>query len=83
MARQQDRKRQIICFCNNIPRDVIENAIREGADELNKIFDKTSAGIGPCGGSCRRKLAPLLESYLKTGTFPENIKPVARGKRRK
>lgn len=40
---------------------------------MNKIFDETTAGIGPCGGSCRRKLLPLLEHYLKTGTFPEKI----------
>lgn len=69
----QKKKTEIICRCNNISRATIEEAIRNGAHTLNDIFDTTSAGVGPCGGSCRRKLAPLLEHYLKTGTFPEKI----------
>lgn len=79
---QQKGKREIICLCNNVPRDVIETAIRDGADTLNKIFDCTSAGVGPCGGSCRRKLQPMLDAYLETGVFPEKIKPDMRGKKR-
>ena len=66
-------KSPIICRCNNVDRATIEAAIRDGADSMNKIFDCTSAGIGPCGGSCRRKLLPLLEHYKATGTFPEKI----------
>lgn len=71
----QKRKRpEIICRCNNVSRDVIEDAIKNGGcDTLNKIFDATTAGVGACGGSCRRKLKPLLEYYLKHGTFPEKI----------
>ncbi|MGZ3745233.1 MAG: (2Fe-2S)-binding protein [Pseudobdellovibrionaceae bacterium] len=71
----QKRKRvEIICRCNNISRSEIEDAIKNGAcDTLNKIFDATTAGVGPCGGSCRRKLKPLLDHYLQTGTFPEKI----------
>jgi bacterioferritin-associated ferredoxin len=74
------KKKEIICFCNNVPRDVIEKAIRNGADTMNKIFDSTTAGVGACGGSCRRKLAPLLDSYLKCGQFPEKIIPDETGK---
>jgi bacterioferritin-associated ferredoxin len=77
------KKNEIICFCNNIPRDVIERAIMDGADTLNKIFDRTGAGVGACGGSCRRKLAPMLESYLRTGSFPDVIKPDMAGKGRR
>ena len=40
---------------------------------MSKVFDETTAGVGPCGGSCRRKIVPLLEHYLKTGTFPEKL----------
>jgi len=76
-------KKEIICLCNNISREVIEKAIREGADTLNKIFDKTMAGVGPCGGTCRRKLGPLLEHYLQTGEFPEKIIHDMRGKKKK
>jgi len=67
----QKKTSQVICFCNNISKETIEKAIREGADTLNKIFDTTTAGVGACGGSCRKKLAPMLEHYLKTGQFPE------------
>jgi len=64
-------KKEIICFCNNVPRDVIEKAIREGAQTLNEIYDITTAGIGPCGGSCRRKIGPMLEHYLAHGKFQD------------
>ncbi|HPI41426.1 MAG TPA: (2Fe-2S)-binding protein [Pseudobdellovibrionaceae bacterium] len=66
------KKSEIICRCNNISRKEIELAIQEGADTLNKIFDATTAGVGACGGTCRRKMAPILEHFLKTGTFPPN-----------
>lgn len=63
----------IICKCNGVTRAEIEEAIRNGAHTMNEIFDATSAGVGPCGGSCRRKLQPMLDHYLETGTFPEKI----------
>lgn len=47
---------------------------------MNKIFDATTAGVGPCGGSCRRKILPMLEQYLKTGSFPEKILEDTTGK---
>lgn len=69
----QKPRPEIICRCNTVSRETIELAIRGGCDTLNKIFDETSAGVGACGGSCRRKLKPMLEHYLKTGEFPEKI----------
>ena len=62
---QKKQKDEVICFCNNVPRKVIEESIRKGAKTLNEIYDSTTAGIGPCGGSCRRKIAPMLETILK------------------
>ena len=76
----QKPRAEIICRCNNVSRETIEKAIRQGCDTLNKIFDETTAGVGPCGGSCRRKLKPMLEHYLQTGTFPEKIIPDMTGK---
>ncbi|HWU42571.1 MAG TPA: (2Fe-2S)-binding protein, partial [Bdellovibrio sp.] len=67
------KKTEIICRCNNVSRETIEQAIRDGAHTLNEIFDLTTAGVGPCGGSCRRKLGPLLEYYLKHGSFPDKL----------
>ncbi|UYL07820.1 (2Fe-2S)-binding protein [Bdellovibrio sp. SKB1291214] len=76
----QKKKTEIICRCNNVSRATIEKAITDGAKTLNEIFDSTTAGVGPCGGSCRRKLAPLLDHYLRTGQFPEKIQEDLSGK---
>jgi bacterioferritin-associated ferredoxin len=67
--RSRKKTSEIICLCNNVDRESIEKAIRDGAQDLNEIFDKTTAGVGPCGGSCRRKLGPLLDHFLLTGEF--------------
>jgi bacterioferritin-associated ferredoxin len=67
------RKNEIICRCNEVSRATIEAAIKNGARTLNEIFDQTTAGVGPCGGSCRRKLAPLLNHFLESGQFPDKI----------
>jgi bacterioferritin-associated ferredoxin len=82
MNQSRGKKREIVCLCNNVPRDVIEDSIRNGADTLNKIFDRTTAGVGPCGGSCRRTLQPMLEHYLATGEFPAVLKEDRRGKKK-
>ncbi len=66
-------KDEIVCKCNSISRGVLEKAIVDGCDTMNKIFDQTTAGVGPCGGSCRRKIVPLLNHYLENGTFPEKL----------
>ena len=65
-----DPTEDLICLCNIVTRGTIEEAIRNGADTLNKIFDATTAGVGPCGGSCRRKIQPMLDQFQKDGTFP-------------
>lgn len=71
MGKPQKTK-QIICFCNNVTKSTTEKAIQEGCRTLNEIYDKTTAGVGPCGGSCRRKIAPLLEKFLTTGKFEDD-----------
>lgn len=74
---------EIVCRCNNVSRKTIEDAIRDGAKTLNEIFDITSAGVGPCGGSCRRKIGPFLEYYLQNGQFPEKLSEDIRDKNKK
>lgn len=61
---------EIVCLCNEVTREEIEKAIRSGCDTLNKIYDRTQAGVGPCGGSCRKFIGPMLDQYLQTGEFP-------------
>lgn len=77
----KSKKREVVCLCNDVSRETIECAIRNGADTLNKIFDDTRAGVGPCGGSCRRKLGPMLDHYQATGEFPEVLKVDKTGKK--
>lgn len=79
---ESDPSQDLICLCNEITRGTIEQAIREGADTLNKIFDATTAGVGACGGSCRRKLEPMLNHYLKMGFFPPPPPPPPKKSRR-
>ncbi len=74
------KKVEIICRCNNVSRETIELAIQNGATTLNEIFDDTTAGVGPCGGSCRRKIGPLLNYYLQNHSFPEQLKEDRTGK---
>ena len=62
---------EIVCLCNEVPRSDIEQAIRSGCDTLNKIYDRTQAGVGPCGGSCRKFIGPMLDCYLQSGEFPK------------
>ncbi len=82
-AKDKGKDKEIVCLCNSVTRGTIENAICNGADTLNKIFDRTTAGVGPCGGSCRRKLGPMLDQYLEKGTFPEVLKEDKRGKKKR
>lgn len=76
-SKPRDKSEEIVCLCNEITRGQIEKAIESGCDTLNKIFDCTTAGVGPCGGSCRRYLGPMLDEYLATGKFTEDpIRPI-------
>lgn len=79
---QKQKKKEITCLCNDISKDMIEKEIVDGANTLNEIFDRTTAGVGPCGGTCRTKLSKMLTQYAEDGTFPETFISI-RKKRRK
>lgn len=81
--RKNKKATEIVCRCNNVSRQTIEQAILDGCDTMNKIFDSTTAGVGPCGGTCRRKIVPLLEHYLNHGSFPEKLVEDQTGKTKK
>ena len=82
MNRRNQKKCEIICRCNEVSKEVIEQAIRDGSHTLNEIFDATTAGVGPCGGTCRKKLAVMLNQYLEKGTFPDTFIGKNKKKRR-
>ncbi len=69
MGNHKNKKEEIVCRCNLISKKTIEKAIVDGCRTMNEIYDCTSAGVGPCGGSCRKKMQPLLEHYLSIGEF--------------
>jgi bacterioferritin-associated ferredoxin len=49
-----------VCFCNKVTEEPILDAVRTGAQNLAQIYDRTGAGTGPCGGSCRERIKALI-----------------------
>jgi bacterioferritin-associated ferredoxin len=76
------RRKRLICLCNSVPQDTVEAAIERGCNTLSKIFDATTAGVGPCGGSCQPVLRKMLDAYLTSGNFPEDPRPQSPKRRR-
>lgn len=72
MTRRKSNKEYPICMCNNISKEKVEAAISRGCKNVSQVADATSAGIGPCGGSCRPYIAYMLAHYQQTGTFPKD-----------
>lgn len=76
--KKENRKKkttsEIICKCHEVERKTIEEAISSGAKTLNEVFDATTAGVGPCGGSCRGKIKFLLDEFQAKGRFPDQLK---------
>lgn len=70
---KKQKRAEIICRCNNISRKTIEEAITNGCQTMDEIFDATTAGVGPCGGSCRQDICPLLDFYLQNKSFPTHM----------
>lgn len=60
---------KIICYCNNISESTIKQAIASGANNLNDVILKTSAGRGnnckemnPTGQCCIPEIKKLLNN---------------------
>ncbi|MDF2673524.1 MAG: (2Fe-2S)-binding protein [Clostridiales bacterium] len=50
-----------VCICKAIPRSKIKEAIRNGADTLEKVQKSTGAGSGGCNGKrCSPKILELI-----------------------
>ncbi len=68
----------IVCRCEDITEEDIEEAIDEGYDELETLKRHLRLGMGPCQG---KTCIPLAERILarKTGKSPEEMdEPTAR-----
>ena len=63
MTEQPSNNSSIVCFCNNVQTSTVAEAIVQfQCKNLDSIYEKTGAGVGPCGGSCRRNLLKLLKN---------------------
>lgn len=55
---------EIVCRCEEVTREEIIAAIRQGAGTLDEIKQRTRAGMGFCQGrTCRRLVAQILSVY--------------------
>ena len=52
-----------MCFCNNVHRQQIQQAIAAGATTLDSVYETCGAGVGPCGGTCRVKIKTLIQEH--------------------
>jgi len=66
----QEKEQQImdnitkVCICRAITRRKIKDAIRQGADTVVKVSEKTGAMTGECRGRrCGLKIKGLLEEH--------------------
>ena len=51
-----------ICLCNGITRKTIVDAIRNGADTLDKVAIATGAGTGNCKGArCDKAIEEIIK----------------------
>lgn len=59
-------QREIVCRCEEVTREEIMEAIRQGDGSLDAIKRRTRAGMGFCQGrTCRRLIARILSAYYQ------------------
>ena len=64
----------IICRCEEVSLQEIEEAIAEGAVTVAEVKRRTRAGMGLCQGqTCRQSIAKLISKY--TGQALKDILP--------
>lgn len=70
----------IICRCEEVTRDEVEQAIRDGATSIPGIKKRTHAGMGLCQGrTCRKLIAAILAGDQDpTGLLPFTVRPPVR-----
>lgn len=52
-----------VCLCKQITEETIVEAIKNGADTLDKVKEATGAAAGACrGGRCAAKIEELIQA---------------------
>ena len=79
-----NEERELICRCEEVYRDEIIQAIRDGATTMNELKRFTRAGMGLCQGrTCRRLVERILAEQtgqrldqMPTSTYRQPVRPV-------
>jgi len=73
---------EFVCRCEEVKRDAIEQAIKEGALSLDAVKRLTRAGMGLCQGrTCRRLVSRLIAEVggkSREELLPPTIRPPVR-----
>ncbi|MDK2822781.1 MAG: hypothetical protein PWQ67_1041 [Clostridia bacterium] len=69
-----------ICRCEEVTKEEIEQAIKDGATTLSGIKKRTHAGMGLCQGrTCQRLIAGILSKEREMAQIlPPTIRPPVR-----
>ena len=77
-------KDTIVCRCEDIKREEIEEAIKYGAIEINQLKSWTRCGMGPCQGrTCEDSIARIISEHVgnreRVGIFTRRfpLKPIS------
>lgn len=69
-----DKCKNYICRCEEVTKEELEEAIRNGATTMNELKRWTRAGMGLCQGKiCSRNVSRILGEL--TGQKPEGVIP--------
>lgn len=64
MGKQVSDGDAVICRCEEVTREEIVQAIRDGADSIDAVKRRTRAGMGFCQGkTCKKLIAGVLAEY--------------------
>ncbi len=69
-----------ICRCEEVTREEVEQAIRDGATTITGVKKRTHAGMGLCQGrTCRKLVAGMLAEGRDPATIlPATFRPPVR-----
>lgn len=64
MTSKRKPKIKLVCYCHGVSEASVAEAIARGCHKVDLVSDATTAGIGPCGGTCRPTIQKMIADYL-------------------